>query len=155
MSACREIITRLLRGCRIATSAQADLLNDSANSGPSHPVYFRLIEAQLSNKKTVSIAVGAGGRLVDRCLLVTVHNQLSGFGGETVVSSRPAASSTTSGPGFVLEGFRGVDYLRLQVLFEVDWGSFELAAAPPSCCIIVCFTTSACATQITSNPIPL
>jgi hypothetical protein len=93
----------LMRGDSSDRVADGEL---TAPSKARHILHFQLVHSSIGRKKTVPVSVGSGGRLKEDAIVVSLHNRLSGFhGGDVVVSSRPAALSDHSGPGFLLEGF--------------------------------------------------
>ncbi len=83
---------------------ETDLMDSDGNKEGAGVLHFKLVHCSIGKKKTVHTAVGAGGRLRDTDLLVSLHNTLSGFD-STVISARAAAPDNTSGPAFVFSGF--------------------------------------------------
>ncbi len=101
---------------------EGDLLNEDPEgiSGPpSDTVHFKLLHSSIGKKKTVHIALGAGGRLREEHILVSVHNRLQGFGDDVVISSRAASASADTGPAFVLHGFGSIP--KVQVEPDASW----------------------------------
>jgi hypothetical protein len=93
---------------------EGELGDNTFTTSVSDSVYFQLVHAHIGRKKTVHVHAGAGGRVQGK-LLVSVHNRLSGFGNDLVVSSRAATASAASGPGFVLRGFANAPLESIQV----------------------------------------
>ncbi len=94
-----------------------DLLPESRDLESDTPVFFQLVHPHLGRKKRVHVDVGAGGRVQEGALLVSLHNRLTGFGDEVVLSSRAATSTATSGPGYIFEGFANASFADIQVIF--------------------------------------
>ncbi len=84
--------------------AEGDLIDQDDNS-KTDVIHFKLVHCSIGKKKTVRVHVGAGGRLRETDILVSLHNKLTGFGDATVVSCRAAALHESAGPSFVLSAF--------------------------------------------------
>jgi hypothetical protein len=68
------------------------------------PVYFKLILANLGRKKTVKVPVGAGGRVAQDRVLVSLHQPLSGFD-KVVINARPCTTERSPDPAFLINGW--------------------------------------------------
>lgn len=93
--------TKRLRAESGPLESTGDLL--TGDGGASNLVYFQSTYTHVGRKKTVRTSVGAGGRLKDSDILVSVHNRLTGFGGELVLANRAATASEDECPSFLLE----------------------------------------------------
>ena len=65
-------------------------------------LYFKVVSSSFGNKKTVKMPMGAGGRIEQNALTLTMHDHIEGAEDPPIVSSRP---TRTDGTTHVLHGW--------------------------------------------------
>ena len=91
---------------------------DPLQSDPQGMIYIQPVFANAGRKKVVRTSPGAGGRLNQNDMLVSVHKSLVGFGSETVLWNRSAAAGRDL-PIFVMrEDFKIDDVMEFFVKYK-------------------------------------
>ena len=108
----------------VALRPEFDLLDpesledDPLRGNPQDVIFFQPIFAHAGRKKVVRTSAGAGGRLKQNQILVSVHKPLVGFGSETVLNNRAAAAAGSKMPVYVLSRFTADDVIQTCMIYK-------------------------------------
>jgi hypothetical protein len=98
-----------------AMEADVEVDGSAPSLDPSVPICFQVIQTNIGRKKTVPVAVGAGGKLEQTASVISVHPTLEvrRAGAELVVQALPTMSPGSDESAVILDQLAGsIDEIR-------------------------------------------